>query len=88
MTTVPIKYNIPDAITTRFVTNSTVQIMEEEFKICFFEMKPELRFDLSTAPPSEVQADCVASVIMTANRLSGLIDVLQQQLKKYNSRQC
>jgi|TARA_Y100000294_G_C8444220_1_gene292053 hypothetical protein len=84
---VPIKFHVPDTIITRYVTNSTVQIMEEELKISFFEMKPELRFDIDTAPPSEVQADCVGSVIMTADRISRLINVLKQQLDKYNARQ-
>ena len=84
---VPIKWHIPDNINTQFVTNATVQILEEEFKISFFEMKPQLRFDLNVPPPSEVQADCVVSVVMTPNRVGRLIEALQGQLDKYNARQ-
>jgi hypothetical protein len=82
---VPIKYNIPDTITTKFVTNSTVQIMEEEFKISFFEMKPKLSFDKKDKLPSDIQVDCVAAVVMTPNRISRLIGALQKQLDTYNS---
>lgn len=83
---VPIRYHIPDTIITKYVTNSTVQILEEEFKISFFEMKPELCFDKNAKPPSDIQVDCVAAVIMTAERVSRLIDALKRQLDLYNSR--
>ncbi|MGR3174944.1 MAG: DUF3467 domain-containing protein [Candidatus Scalindua sp.] len=85
--TIPLKFHIPDTIITHFVTNTTVQIMEQEFKISFFEMKPELCLDPTAKLPSKVQADCVASVVMTPERISRLISTLQAQLDKYNSRQ-
>ncbi len=84
---VPIKYRIPDTIITRYATNITVQIIENEFKICFFEQKPEMRFDPKQPPPSEVQADCVASVIVTADRLPRFIKVLLKQVDQYTSLQ-
>lgn len=84
---VPIKYHIPDTIITKFVTNSTVQIMEEELKISFFEMKPELCFEMNAKAPSEIQVDCVGAVVMTPNRISKLIGALQKQLDTYNSQQ-
>ena len=84
---VPIKYNIPDTIITKFVTNSTVQIMEEELKISFFEMKPELFFEANAKPLSEIQVDCVGVVVMTPRRISKLISALQTQLDTYNSQQ-
>jgi hypothetical protein len=82
---VPIKWYIPDNIITRFASNMVVQTIENEFKISFFEIKPEIRFDTSTPPPSEVQAECVATVIITADRLPKFIEVLQGQLNLYNS---
>ena len=82
---VPIKWNIPDTITTQYATNSTVQILEQEFKICFFEQKPELCFDVDAKPPKEMKVDCVSSVIMNASRVDRLINALQVQLDKYNS---
>ncbi|MDZ4383645.1 MAG: hypothetical protein U0937_03290, partial [Thermodesulfovibrionia bacterium] len=35
----PIEWNIPDDIITRYATNMVVQRMEKEFKISFFELK-------------------------------------------------
>ncbi len=82
---VPIKYHIPDTITTKYVTNTTVQILEEEFKLSFFEMKPKLNFDKNAKAPSDIQVDCVAAVIMTPTKISRLIDALKKQLDTYNS---
>lgn len=87
LATIPLKYHIPDTIITRFSTNMTVQILQSEFKICFFEAKPEIRLGPNPKPINEVQADCVASIVVTPDRLSKFIDVLQEQLKKYNSLQ-
>lgn len=83
---VVIKWHIPDTIITRFATNMTVQIIENEFKISFFEIKPEIYLEPIPIPPNEVQADCVASVIVTADRLPRFIEVLIEQFERYNSR--
>ncbi len=83
---VPVKWNIPDTIITRFATNIVVQIIENEFKITFFEIKPEIYLDPSQKPSGEVQADCVASVIVTADRLPRFIEVLLKQVDLYTSR--
>lgn len=85
-TTIPIEWHIPDTIITRFASNMVVQTMENEFKISFFEIKPEIRLTQSQPPSSAVKADCVASVIVTADKLPSFIEVLQQQLNQYNSR--
>lgn len=87
LSSIPIKYHIPDTIISRFTTNMTIQILQTEFKICFFEAKPEIRLGPNPKPLNEVQADCVASIIVTPDRLSQFIDVLQEQLKKYISLQ-
>lgn len=83
---VPIKYRIPDSIITRFANNMTVQIMESEFRISFFEHFSPMRLDPKEPFPKEVQANCVASIIVTADRLSSFIDVLQTQLNKYDKK--
>ncbi len=83
---IPIKYHIPDTIITRFATNMTIQIIENEFKISFFEIKPELRFEATETSAYEVPAECVASVIVTADRLNRFIEVLLEQSGKYTSR--
>lgn len=79
---VPLKFVIPNTIITRFATNMTVQVLEQEFKINFYEMKPELCFEQNAKPPSDIQADCVASVVLTAERVVRLIKALQDQLDR------
>ncbi len=84
--TIPVKWHIPDTIITRFATNIVVQIIENEFKITFFEIKPEIYLEPSQKPSGEVQAECVASVIVTADRLPRFIEVLLKQVDQYTSR--
>lgn len=83
---VPIKFNIPPTIITRFASNMVIQTFESEFKISFFEIKPEIRLDPSDEIPDEVLADCVASVIVSADKLPSFIEILQIQLDKYSKR--
>ena len=85
--TIPIEWHVPDGLMTPFATNMIVQTIENEFKISFFEIKPFIRLDESQPRPSKVRADCVASVIVTADRLPKFIEALQTQLNKYNSKQ-
>jgi hypothetical protein len=82
---VPIKFYISDQIITRFASNMTIQIVENEFKISFFEMKPDIILSPSESVPKEVRADCVASVIVTANKLPKFIEALQTQMDNYKS---
>ena len=79
---IPIKWNIPDDMITRFASNMLVQVIENEFKISFFEIKPFIQLDPSQPAPKEVQADCVASVIVTIDRLPKFIKALQDQYDK------
>lgn len=81
---VPIKWNIPDNMITRFASNMVVQLLENEFKISFFEINPDIKLGIENKPPDEVQANCVASVIITANKLPVFIEVLQNQYNVYN----
>lgn len=82
---IPIEWHFPDGLMTSFATNMLVQTIENEFKISFFEIKPPVRLDDSQPRPEKVKADCVASVIVTADRLPKFIEVLQTQLSKYQS---
>ena len=81
---VPIKFNIPSTIITRFASNMVIQTFENEFKISFFEIKPEIRLDPSDEIPDNVLADCVASVIVNANKLPSFIEILQKQVDRHN----
>lgn len=82
---VPIEWNIPQGIITPFATNMIVQLLEDEFKVSFFESKPPIQLDPSAPPPDKVRADYVAGVIISANRLPKFIEVLQRQLDRYRS---
>ena len=85
-TQVPIEWHIPDTIITRFASHMIVQIIDgNEFKISFFELKPEINLITPKAAPNVVRADCVASVIVTPEKMSKIVEVLQRQLELYNS---
>jgi len=82
--TLPIKWIIPDAIITRFASNILIQSIGNEFKISFFELNPEIRLNPSDKIPTEMRADCVASIIVTADRLPSFISALQKHLDTHN----
>ena len=83
-----IEWNIPDNIITRFATNMTIQTIENEFKISFFEVKPPIVLSEVDQKKMKkigtVKADCVGSFIVTPDRLPKFIAVLNEQLSKYN----
>ena len=83
---VPIEWHVSDNIITRFVTNMTIQTIEKEFKISFFELKPGINLDPQSSPPKSVKADCVGSIIVTIDRLPAFIEVMQRQLDQYTSK--
>ena len=70
---------------TPFATNMFVQIIENEFKISFFEIHPQPRFSGEEPIPDKIKAYCVGSVIVTADRLPKFIKALQTQLETYES---
>jgi hypothetical protein len=84
---IPIKWHVPDTITTRYANNMVIQIIENEFKISFFEMKIPIRIGDNLPPPSEIQADCVASVIVSPAKLPQFIEVMQKHFDKFKAKQ-
>jgi hypothetical protein len=84
---VPIKWNIPDDIITRFTNNIIIQKVENVFKISFFEVKPDIHLGSSKdTTTTEVQAYCVASVVMTPNKLADLKRILERQLELFQTK--
>lgn len=81
---VPINWSIPDNIITRFASNMVVQQLENEFRLSFFEIMPDIKLALAGKVPEEVQANCVASIIINAERLPIFIKALQKQYEIYN----
>lgn len=82
---IPIDWYVPEGLMTSFASNMVVQIIENVFKISFFEIKPPIQLDESVPIPTKIRADCVVSVIVTPDKLSSFIEVLQKQYKKYMS---
>lgn len=76
-----IKWHIPDDIISRFATNMTIQPIKNEVKICFFEVKPKIVLP-GQEIPNEIQADCIASLIVTNDRLQGFVDAMLTQVKR------
>jgi len=81
---IPVEWQIPDDLISPFASNMLVQTIENEFRLLFFEIKPPLRLDDSAPLPEKARADCVASVIVTADRMPKFIEALQLQLNKYH----
>lgn len=86
-TNIPIQWHIPEGLNTPFASNMLVQMIENEFKLSFFEIKPPIITDESQPQPESIRADYIGGVIVTADRLPKFIKVLQQQLDKYNEKQ-
>lgn len=78
---VPIRWHVSDEIITRFASNMVVQRIENDFKLSFFELKPDIRIPPNAEPLKEVVAECVASIIITKDRLPKFIDALLKQQK-------
>jgi hypothetical protein len=83
---IPIKWHIPDTIITRYANNMVIQIIENEFKISFFEMKLPIRIGDNLPPPTEAEAECVASVIVSPAKLPQFIEVMQKHFNKFKTR--
>ncbi len=82
----PIKWNVPENMISRYATHMTVQLLENEFKLAFFELSPEIRIDPKLPSSKEVQANCVGSVIVNVAKVPSIIEVLKRQLDLYISR--
>ncbi len=80
---IPIKWHIPDNIISRYANQVLVDIIENEFKLSFFELKPEIRLDPKTPLPTEVRADCVANIILPPHKIPKLIEALQKQFDQF-----
>jgi hypothetical protein len=87
----PLVWRVPEDISTRYATNLVVQHSEHEFIISFFEAIPplligepaEIRAELEKL--GDIEARCVARVVVAAKRMPEFVRVLQQNLEKYLS---
>ena len=84
---VKIKWNVPDDMISRYASNVIVQVLENEFKLSFFETKPDIIFESKNPIPKEVRADCVASIIVSPLKIPAIIQVLQKQFNMFLAKQ-
>ena len=82
-----IEWNIPDNIRTGYATNIVVQKIDNEFRVMYFELKQDILLrDEDREEMLErgsVRADCIANLIITADRMPKFIEAMSQQLAKY-----
>lgn len=84
----PIEWNIPDDIVARYATNMIIQRGENEFFISFFEVKPPLilgtpeQIEEQARNIKTVQANCVAQVIVSMDKMPSFIEALDSGYKR------
>ncbi len=88
--TIPIKFEYPENIESKFVTNIVVQNQQDHFIISFFEanlppilgdteeQKKELLDSIDSIP-----AKCVSKIIVTPQKMKDFIDVLSRNYNKF-----
>jgi len=88
----PIQWNLPDGLTSHYATNIVVQRGEHEFIISFFEVIPPIALGTREERMAQlkdqesVKAECVARVIIAAEKMPGFIEALQENLGSYRAR--
>ena len=82
-----IEWNVPPDLVARYATNLVVQRMENEYLISFFEIKPPILLgekDEVIRMAKEMKyitANCVAQVIVAADKMPGFVEALSKNLK-------
>lgn len=84
---IPIEWNVPDDIVARYASNMTVQRMENEYLISFFEVKPPIILGEPTEIESKLKtfktmrANCVAQIIISKEKMPSIISALETNWK-------
>ncbi len=89
----PLRYDVPASLETRYATNFTVQHTDQEFVLGFYEVRlpvlvgsPEENL-AAVREMSAVTAQCVARLVVTPARMAELIQVLTANYEHYRARQ-
>lgn len=89
----PIDWHIPKDLRTGYATNLVVQHTEHEFILSFYEVYPPIllgsKDDIANRVEEldTVRAECVGRMVVSAERMSEFIKVMQNNLTKYQDRQ-
>ena len=86
-----IEWHIPEGIVSKYATNMVVQRSDQEFILSFFELLPPIIFgtpqDLAKLDTvSSVRAECIARIIVSSERMTKFLEVLQATLDKSVTR--
>jgi hypothetical protein len=86
---VPIEWHMPEDLISRYANNIVVQFEQHEFIVCFFEVRPPILIGSSEEIKAKleqtesVRAECVARIIVAADRMPSFIKALQDNLDRY-----
>ena len=89
----PIDWQYPKDLSSRYATHLVVQHTEHEFVLSFFEILPPAIFgapEVVTAKIEQmtsIEAECFARIVVAANRMPEFVRVLQENLERYRSRE-
>lgn len=89
---VPLDFHIPKGLISRYATNMTIQQGENEFIISFFEVIPPILLGTpedrakKISAMKEIRAECVARLIVAADKLPSFIGAMQSNLEIYELR--
>lgn len=88
---IPVEWHIGDNVISRYATNMVVQRTEHEFIISFFEIKPLILLTPKDVERLEkidsVRAECIARVVVAAERMPLFIQVLQTNLERSQDKE-
>jgi len=84
-----IEWHVSENLAKRYATNFVIRHTENEFNLSFFDVDPpiilgteeEARKKLNAV--KSVRANCVSSIIVTPDKIPGLIEALQANYGKY-----
>ncbi len=89
----PIRFETPASIETRYVTNFVAQHTDQEFIIGFYEARPPMLLGSPEENRAEleelgaVSAQCVARIVLTPARMVELIQVLSTNYDSFSANQ-
>jgi len=89
---IPIRFEIPASVETRYVTNFVAQHTDQEFIVSFFEVRPPLLLGSPEENQQQLEqmgavpAECVARIVLSPARMGELLRVLTANYDSYTSK--
>jgi hypothetical protein len=89
---VGVEWEVGDFTPTYYATNIVTQFTDHEFLLSFFELFPPLlvgtpeEIAAQAEQVETVKAQCLARVVIAADRMAGFVDALQGIVEQYQAR--